>query len=286
MRRRADAALGPASSTTWAWPTQLAKHHRFDGLRSIAFGHTLEMRVARRTPTTRRTATSSPATTSTTSSPSGPRRRARRCWDQTEATAPIVESGLVRGAVVKRKETGAIEEIRARYVVVADGSTSRFGRALGASRNRLPAGHGDPRLLHLRPPRRAVDRVAPRHPRHDGQRAARLRLDLPGGRRADERRHRAAVHVPPVEGDQHHAPDGRVRRRTATATSRGASAGDVVRPADRRPPADGVLGRAASRADLAVTGDAGGAINPFNGEGIAYAYETGRHRRRGVATRR
>jgi flavin-dependent dehydrogenase len=25
-----------------------------------------------------------------------------------------------------------------------------------------------------------------------------------------------------------------------------------------------------------VTGDAGGAINPFNGEGIAYAYETGR----------
>ena len=25
-----------------------------------------------------------------------------------------------------------------------------------------------------------------------------------------------------------------------------------------------------------VTGDAGGTINPFNGEGIAYAYETGR----------
>ena len=26
-----------------------------------------------------------------------------------------------------------------------------------------------------------------------------------------------------------------------------------------------------------VTGDAGGAINPFNGEGIAYAYESGRY---------
>ena len=25
-----------------------------------------------------------------------------------------------------------------------------------------------------------------------------------------------------------------------------------------------------------ITGDAGGAINPFNGEGISYAYETGR----------
>jgi flavin-dependent dehydrogenase len=29
-------------------------------------------------------------------------------------------------------------------------------------------------------------------------------------------------------------------------------------------------------ADWLLVGDAGGAINPFNGEGIAYAYETGR----------
>ena len=35
-----------------------------------------------------------------------------------------------------------------------------------------------------------------------------------------------------------------------------------------------------------VTGDAGGAINPFNGEGIAYAYETGPHGGRGASTRR
>ena len=31
-----------------------------------------------------------------------------------------------------------------------------------------------------------------------------------------------------------------------------------------------------------VVGDAGGAINPFNGEGIAYAYETGRYGGRGA----
>ena len=28
--------------------------------------------------------------------------------------------------------------------------------------------------------------------------------------------------------------------------------------------------------NVLIAGDAGGAINPFNGEGIAYAYETGR----------
>ena len=29
-------------------------------------------------------------------------------------------------------------------------------------------------------------------------------------------------------------------------------------------------------ANVLIAGDAGGAINPFNGEGIAYGYETGR----------
>ena len=54
----------------------------------------------------------------------------------TEAVQPIIEEGLGRGAVVKVKETGATEEIRARYVVVADGANSRFGRSLGSVRNR------------------------------------------------------------------------------------------------------------------------------------------------------
>jgi flavin-dependent dehydrogenase len=36
--------------------------------------------------------------------------------------------------------------------------------------------------------------------------------------------------------------------------------------------------------NVVVTGDAAGAINPFNGEGIAYAYETGRFAATATAT--
>ena len=53
----------------------------------------------------------------------------------TEAVAPVLDRGLVAGAVV-RPNGGEPEEVRARYVVVADGANSRFGRALGTSRDR------------------------------------------------------------------------------------------------------------------------------------------------------
>lgn len=52
-----------------------------------------------------------------------------------EATEPIVERGFVRGAVV-RTSVGNQLTIRARYLIVADGANSTFGRALGTSRNR------------------------------------------------------------------------------------------------------------------------------------------------------
>ena len=44
----------------------------------------------------------------------------------------------------------------------------------------------------------------------------------------------------------------------------------------RRPAADGRLGQPEVGAHLDRVGDAAGSINPFNGEGIDYAYETGR----------
>ena len=43
---------------------------------------------------------------------------------------------MVAGAVVHDKDTGADRAVRARYVVVADGANSRFGRALGTARDR------------------------------------------------------------------------------------------------------------------------------------------------------
>ncbi len=58
-----------------------------------------------------------------------------------EATAPIVDRGFVRGATFAVDDAidGAAPrraEVRARFVVVADGANSSFGRALGTTRRR------------------------------------------------------------------------------------------------------------------------------------------------------
>jgi geranylgeranyl reductase family protein len=52
-----------------------------------------------------------------------------------EAIEPVVERGLVRGAVV-RTALGQEVTLRSSYLVVADGANSTFGRALGTSRAR------------------------------------------------------------------------------------------------------------------------------------------------------
>ena len=51
------------------------------------------------------------------------------------ATDPIVERGFVRGAVVT-DDHGRTSAIRSRYVIAADGSTSRFGRSIGTFRRK------------------------------------------------------------------------------------------------------------------------------------------------------
>ena len=43
---------------------------------------------------------------------------------------------LLTGAELRDKASGETEQVKARYVIVADGANSRFGRALGAKRNR------------------------------------------------------------------------------------------------------------------------------------------------------
>jgi len=58
-----------------------------------------------------------------------------------EATGPIVERGFVRGAgMAADSELAAglprVESVRSRFLVVADGANSSFGRALGTTRHR------------------------------------------------------------------------------------------------------------------------------------------------------
>ena len=142
-----------------------ANHHRYDGLRCIAHGITLEMPwpqhpvhpshgyVVRRRDLDTMVAAEAVA-------------RGATLLEGTEALRPILRDGLLTGAVVKDKHSGEERELHARYVVIADGSLSRFGRALGQPAGQAaPAGHGHPRLLREPAPRRTVDRIGARRPR-------------------------------------------------------------------------------------------------------------------------
>src|SRR6266851_5165535 len=124
----------------------LAEFQRFDGLRSIGHGITLELKwpehpdfppygyVVRRSELDDMVAQRAVKAGAT-------------LWSATEALEPVLGEPLVEatsgpgapvvtGAVVRNKDTGTTQEVRARYVIVADGANSRFGRALGTARNR------------------------------------------------------------------------------------------------------------------------------------------------------
>ncbi|MGH9123037.1 MAG: NAD(P)/FAD-dependent oxidoreductase, partial [Acidimicrobiales bacterium] len=109
--------------------------HRYEGLRSHAFGRTLELTWPAHPDypghgyvITRHDLDAIVAGRAT--------KAGARLWEGAEAISPVVEGGLVRGALVKRKGQEEPVEVRARYLVVADCANSRFGRSLGTSRDR------------------------------------------------------------------------------------------------------------------------------------------------------
>ena len=253
---------------------ELAGFHRFGGLRSIAFGRTLELRWPEHPEfpgfgyvVTRKDLDHLVAERA--------QKAGAALWQGAEAVAPVVEGGAVRGAVVKRKDGAGEDEVRARYVVVADGANSRFGRALGTSRDR-----GRPQGMAIRGYYES--------PRHD-EPWIESHLDL---------RDREG-NVLPGYGWIFPVGDGRVNvgvgllstfnqwkavntTHLMEAFVAQAPASWGIRPETScGPPTGGRLPMAFSVGPRVgpthlVVGDAGGAINPFNGEGIAYAYETGR----------
>jgi len=179
------------------------------------------------------------------------------------------------GAVVRQGERGETREIHARCVVVADGSNSRFGRALGTSRQRdRPLGmalrgyyrsplHDDPYIESHLDIRTSDGEVVPGYgwifPLGDG------RVNVGVGLLSTDSRWKGVNTSRLMDVFVEWAPK---RWGLSPSTSCGPPTGGKL-------PMGLSVGPHAGPTTL-VIGDAGGAINPFNGEGIAYAYETGR----------
>ncbi len=253
---------------------ELARFHRYDGLRAMAFGRQLELAWPDHPdlPTygyvvTRRDLDHLVAERAV--------KAGATLRQGTEATAPVIEDGRVGGAVIADHEGGATEEIRARYVIVSDGANSRFGRALGASRDRsLALGmalrgyyrsprHDEPWIESHLDIRDRSGQVLPGYgwifPLGDGRVNVGVGLlSTPDRWAAVNTTELMAAFVDTAPRSWELSPATSCGAPTGGRLPMGLSVGPRVGP--------GYL----------VAGDAAGSINPFNGEGIAYAYETGR----------
>ena len=179
------------------------------------------------------------------------------------------------GVVVKDKETGDVHDIVSRVVVVADGQNSRMGRELGVTRRKeWPMG------LALRgyytSERHAEDWIEShldiRSPEGDVVPGYGWIFPLGDGR--------VNVGVGLLSTDRSWKGVNTTKLQdyfvAQTADAWGFSEATSCGPATGgRLPMGLALGPRVGPNTLAV-GDAAGTINPFNGEGIAYGYETGR----------
>ncbi|MCX7621340.1 MAG: geranylgeranyl reductase family protein [Acidimicrobiales bacterium] len=253
---------------------RLTAFHRYDGLRAIAHGITLEMRwpdhslypqhgyVVRRRDLDHMVAKHA-------------ENAGAALYAGTEALYPLLEGGLVRGALVKDKESGTTREMLARYLVIADGANSRIGRTLGVQRRRnYPQGmairgyfasprHDDPWIESALDVRDRKGNSLPGYgwifPVGDGEINVGIGLlstfrDFKSVNTTHIMNEFAAT-APSYWGI---SPETQTQEPTGGRLPMGGSIHPKVGP------------------NWVVVGDAAGSINPFNGEGIDYAYETGR----------
>ncbi len=252
----------------------LSKHHRYDGLRATAHGRQLELQwpshpiypqhgyVVRRRDLDMMVAHNA-------------RDAGATLLEGHEATQPIVERGCVRGAVVRDLDRDVTTEMRADYVVIADGANSRFGRSLGTSRTKeWPYGtairtywqsprHADPWIESALDVKDRNGDSMPGYgwifPVGDGT------INVGVGLLSTFKNFRQvntshlldsyAHMIADTWGIDPSSPECR-------ATSGKIPMGGSVFPKQG--------------ATHLVIGDAAGSVNPFNGEGIDYAYETAR----------
>lgn len=191
-----------------------------------------------------------------------------------EAVHPVVERGFVRGAVVQAK-TGEPFEVKAKYVIVADGANSRFGRSLGTFRTRdWPYGtairaywesprHDEPFLESALDIQDRNGNTVPGYgwifPVGDG--TVNIGVGLLSTFRdfkSVNTSHLLDSYAQSIAEKWQITPD----QPTCAATSGRIPMGGSVSPK--------------AGPTYLVVGDAAGSVNPFNGDGIDYAYETGR----------
>lgn len=249
--------------------SKLSGYHRVRGLRACGFGHILELDWPDHSiyPNYGMTV---PRKVLDLDIANYARELGAEIREGTEAISPLYEDGLLKGAVAVDAE-GEIE-VRACYVVVADGSLSRFGRALGTSRDRsYPMGLAA--RAYFRSPR-DTDVWMESHldlyhgedslpaygwvfPMADGT------VNVGAGLLSTYRDWKDVNTSKLMEAFVAQAgPSWDFEEKDSLGPERGGKLpmGISVRP------------RAGS--NWVVIGDAAGAISPFNGEGIAYAMET------------
>jgi geranylgeranyl reductase family protein len=192
-------------------------------------------------------------------------------WEGTEALGPVVEDGWVVGARVQREGRDA-ETVRARYVLASDGASSRFGQKAGVRRD----------------PERPLGVAARRYYRSPRSQGAWFEswfdlwengVILPG-----------YGWIFPVGDDVLNVGAGLLN---TTSYFKEISPRRMLAVFERSLPpewgivednADGALlsgplpmgmnRRPLTMPGLLLIGDAGGMVNPFTGEGIAYAVES------------
>ena len=253
---------------------RLATFHRYDGLRATAHGKALELQwpthpvyprygyVVRRRDLDEMVARNAESAGAT-------------LLEGHEATAPILEGGRVNGAQVTNKDTGETFDIRARYVIIADGANSRFGRALGTSRVRdWPYGtairtywtsprHAEPWIESALDVKDREGNSMPGYgwifPVGDGT------INVGVGLLSTFKKFKDVNTTVLLDSYAHMIadswgidPSNPECKATAGKIPMGGSVMPKIGP--------GYL----------VVGDAAGSVNPFNGEGIDYAYETSR----------
>jgi geranylgeranyl reductase family protein len=253
---------------------QLTQFHRYEGLRATAHGKELELHwpshpiypqygyVVRRRDLDSMVALNA-------------QRVGATLLQGHEALSPIFEHGAVCGAVVTDHDANKTFEIRAEFVVIADGANSRFGRALGTSRIKTwPYGtairtywesprHAEPWIESALDVKDRNGNSMPGYgwifPVGDGTINVGVGL-LSTFKKFKEvnTSHLLTSYAHMIADRWGINPEQPQCKATSGKIPMGGSVGPKVGP------------------NYLVIGDAAGSVNPFNGEGIDYAYETAR----------